>query len=63
MGVFKNTSACIDTQITHTAVVVGYGTTEYGEDYWEVLNSYGEDWGNEGTIRFARNTDWDQFGG
>ena len=62
-GVYKNTTECEDTAFTHTSVVVGYGTTKYGEDYWEVLNSYGERWGDVGTIRLARNTDWDQYGG
>ena len=63
-GVFKRApSECSDTEITHTALVVGYGTTQDGEDYWELLNSYSESWGDQGLMKLARNTDWDQKGG
>ena len=41
IGVYRNSTECNETLITHTAVVVGYGETEKGEEYWELLNSYG----------------------
>jgi len=63
VGVYKNTTKCSETKVTHTAVVVGYGENENGDEYLELLNSYGEEWGKEGTIRLARNTEWDRFGG
>jgi len=43
--------------------VVGYGKNKIGDAYWEILNSYGEGWGDSGTIRLARNTPWDIYGG
>ena len=63
VGVYTNTTECQETEFTHTSVVLGYGKNENGDEYWEVLNSYGKTWGNEGVIRLARNTQWDQYGG
>jgi len=63
IGVYKNETQCSDTVITHTALVVGYGENANNDTYWELLNSYGEKWGNIGSIRLARGTHWDRFGG
>jgi len=64
VGVYKkHPSNCSELEYTHTSVIVGYGTNKNGDKYWELLNSYGEQWGNEGMIRLARDTEWDNEGG
>ena len=63
VGVYKNSTECSDTEFTHTAVVVGYGTNQNGDQYWDILNSFGETWGDNGRIKLARNTAWDAYGG
>ena len=50
-GVF---SGCTTNSQDHAVAVVGYGTTEEGEDYWLIKNSWGSDWGEEGFIRLKR---------
>jgi len=42
-----------ETEIQHIAII-GYGTSEDGEDFWIVKNSMGKGWGEDGYGRIAR---------
>merc|ERR1712142_1180260 len=53
-GIFDG---CISTSkcgINQAVTVVGYGTTEYGQDYWLIKNSWGDEWGDRGFIKIKR---------
>ncbi|XP_048630730.1 probable cysteine protease RDL3 [Brassica napus] len=52
-GVF--TGPCDHWYGNHNVVVVGYGTTERGEDYWIIRNSWGANWGESGYLKLQRN--------
>lgn len=53
-GIFIS-SNCSSTNLNHAMLVVGFGTTELGEEYYIVKNSWGTDWGINGYILMARN--------
>lgn len=40
-------------QVNHAVLVVGYGV-EGGQDFWEVKNSWGTEWGNDGYFRILK---------
>ena len=46
----ENPGGCSD-PLDHAVVVVGFGTTEDGQDYWLVKNSWGVRWGEQGFFR------------
>ena len=41
---------CTD-PLDHAVVIVGYGTTEDGVDYWLIKNSWNTHWGEKGFFR------------
>eukprot|EP01016_Furgasonia_blochmanni_P026317 TRINITY_DN27_c0_g1_i1.p1 TRINITY_DN27_c0_g1~~TRINITY_DN27_c0_g1_i1.p1 ORF type:complete len:421 (-),score=148.91 TRINITY_DN27_c0_g1_i1:54-1316(-) len=47
-------SAQCGTQLDHGVVVVGFGTTDNGIDYWVVRNSWGANWGDNGYVKILR---------
>ena len=44
-------------KLDHAVLVSGYGTSEEGQDYWLVKNTWSTNWGEEGYIRIARQPD------
>ncbi|CAK0787246.1 hypothetical protein CVIRNUC_010463 [Coccomyxa viridis] len=45
---------CTD-PLDHAVVVVGYDTTEEGQDYWLIKNSWSTTWGEQGFFKVRRN--------
>uniref|UniRef100_A0A0G4GSY4 Peptidase C1A papain C-terminal domain-containing protein n=1 Tax=Chromera velia CCMP2878 TaxID=1169474 RepID=A0A0G4GSY4_9ALVE len=54
-GVYTNPK-CHSTpdKVNHAVLAVGFGTTEDGDDFWVVKNSWGSTWGARGYFNIAR---------
>ncbi|XP_031486094.1 cathepsin B-like protease 3 [Nymphaea colorata] len=58
-GVYKHVSGKL---IGHHAVkLIGWGTTEEGEDYWLAANSWNSGWGDNGFFKIKRGTNECEF--
>ncbi|XP_071509383.1 cathepsin J-like [Diadema antillarum] len=55
-GVYSDPS-CSKTVLDHVLLVVGWGTTPNGVEYWICKNTWGVTWGEQGYINIARNKD------
>ena len=43
-----------DQEFVHLVSVVGWGVSDEGEKFWNVRNSWGSHWGEEGFFRVCR---------
>jgi len=50
-GVFDATCS----EDNHAVILMGYGVSEFGTEYFKIRNSWGTDWGESGYVRVARN--------
>lgn len=53
-GVYSDPN-CSSTQLDHSLLLVGYGVSSVGTEYWICRNTWGEEWGEHGYINIARN--------
>ncbi|CAM6095361.1 unnamed protein product [Calypogeia fissa] len=53
-GVYQFTAG--DYMGGHAVKLIGWGTTEEGVDYWTIVNSWNEEWGEGGYFRIVRGT-------
>ncbi|PNX54304.1 cysteine proteinase, partial [Trifolium pratense] len=42
--------------LNHAIVIVGYGISVYGQNYWIIKNSWGNVWGESGYMKLTRGT-------
>lgn len=50
------TDGANQTDVDHDVEVVGFGTTDAGQKYWVIRNSWGTYWGEEGFFKIPRGT-------
>ncbi|XP_057971989.1 cathepsin B-like protease 3 isoform X2 [Malania oleifera] len=53
-GVYKHITGSI--MGGHAVKLIGWGTTEHGEDYWLVANQWNKSWGDDGYFMIRRGT-------
>lgn len=44
-------------KVDHSVLCYGWGVTDDGKKYWNLLNSWGKSWGEDGHFRMRRGTD------
>jgi len=53
-GVYRRNKCANFTGVGHLVRIIGWGTSDSGEDYWLVANSWGTKWGDNGFFRIHR---------
>ncbi|KAG0472128.1 hypothetical protein HPP92_016674 [Vanilla planifolia] len=53
-GVYKHIAG--DIMGGHAVKLIGWGTSEQGEDYWLLANQWNRDWGDDGYFKILRGT-------
>ena len=53
-GIYSDPN-CTGENINHAVIVIGYGSTVDGQDYYTIKNSWGKSWGMNGIGFIARN--------
>lgn len=58
-GVLTAPSSVACSDVSHSVLIVGYGSDASGVKYWKVKDSYGSDWGENGFIYISQDTNSD----